>query len=224
MGSATKTVLFRWVVVLLAMFFSAQMFFIIDYSLFGWQFRYLTIWGLTLSLISGIWMLQLSRGATSTRPDALVAMTFVINGLVVFLYWRIYFQDPALVNGGNEIVWYREYYVHLMGPVLQWIDALFIYGAFRRLVRPLIATFAAVTAYTAWIEIFLRNFSSRPEGSITSGLPYPFLNDMTFFSNPDLPAAMTRFGFYINTFVLTLVFFITGLVLAWVIRRARGQK
>lgn len=219
MSTITKSELYRWIVVVLAIFFSAQMFFINDYSLFGWQFRYLTIWGLTLSLISGIWMLQLSRGATTTRPDALVATTFVINGIVVFLYWRLYFQDPGLVNGGGEIIWYREYYVHLMGPVFQWIDALFLFGAFRRVIRPLVATYLTVTLYTLWIELFLRTFSSRPQGTVASGLPYPFLNDMLFMSDPD--GDQTRLGFYISTFVLTAVFFAAGYVMAWTIRRMR---
>jgi hypothetical protein len=52
----------------------------------------------------------------------------VLNAMVVFLYWRLYFEDSSLVNGGNPPVWHQEYYLHLAGPILQWIDAVFILG------------------------------------------------------------------------------------------------
>ena len=55
--------------------------------------------------------------------------------MVVFLYWRLYSIDPALVNGDNTPVWFQEYYLHLIGPAIILIEALFISRAFDQMLR-----------------------------------------------------------------------------------------
>ena len=35
-----------------------------------------------------------------------------------------------------------------------------------------------IAAYVAWAELFVQRFNERPIGNVTSGLPYPFLNNM----------------------------------------------
>jgi len=37
---------------------------------------------------------------------------------------------------------------------------------------------AIVLLYVVWAEVFVHKFNARPSGSVTSGLPYPFLNSM----------------------------------------------
>jgi len=69
---------------------------------FGWQFRYLTIWALTMSLIAAAMMLTRTYGGADRRGAGFVSVTAVVNAIVVASYWRLYFQDPALVNGDNR--------------------------------------------------------------------------------------------------------------------------
>lgn len=178
---------------------------------FGWNWRFLTVWGQTLSFVVAAIMLARTYGLTAAQPDTLVSVTVVTNLLVVFLYWQLYFTDPALVNGDGEgSVWWREYYVHLMGPVFQWIDAFLIFGCFRRMPRIIPASIAIMLTYVAWIELALRPLSGKPMGKITSGLPYPFLNDMIV---PE------RVIFYSTTILTALVFMAICWLLALMLRR-----
>ncbi|SFP90047.1 hypothetical protein [Tranquillimonas alkanivorans] len=175
---------------------------------FGWQFRYLTIWALTLSLISAAAMLRHSLGRGGP-PYALAAVTAVVNGLVVLSYWRLYFTDPSLVNSAG-IAWWQEYYLHLVGPVLQWIDALVLFGAFRKPWRTLGWLVTLILAYVGWIELAVQPRLDWPQGSVTSGLPYPFLNDMAFDA---------RLGFYAATGLSGLVLLAAGTGATWARRR-----
>ena len=76
---------------------------------FGMQFRYLTIWGLSFAVIAHylLWR-DRSKGHRPSYP-AFITGTAVLNIMVVFLYWRLYFIDPKLVNGDNTPVWFQEY-------------------------------------------------------------------------------------------------------------------
>ena len=145
----------------------------------GWSWRFLTNWGQALSLVVAALMVGRSFGLTRRWPDTLVSVTVVVNLMVVVLYWQLYFDDPALVNvDGEPPVWWREYYLHLMGPILQWIDAFLIFGCFRRPIRVFGGMAGFIVLYSLWLELILRPFSSTPIGTVTNGLPYPFLNDM----------------------------------------------
>ena len=46
--------------------------------------------------------------------------------MVVILYWKLFFEDPMSVNN-RPPVWHQEYYLHAVGPLLQWIDALVVF-------------------------------------------------------------------------------------------------
>lgn len=189
--------IFRWIVFALAAFYCLRQFvFTADYSAPGGPFRYLTHWALLLSFASASRMLAVTEGRSDRDWGMLVGVTAVTNAMVVFLYWRLFLEDPALVNNGTP-VWYTEYYLHLLGPILQWIDALFVYGAFRHLRQSFAGLTGVVGGYIAWMELFVGPFNERPIGSVTSGLPYPFLNSME-------PSA--RAGFYVTTSVTVLVF------------------
>lgn len=191
---------FRVIVLILAAFYFADRFRVEEFgnmAEFGWQFRYLTIWGLTGSLIAAMLMLIPSWGAPGPKGAIFVSVVAVINMIVVVSYWRLYFQDPTLVMGGNEIVAYREYYLHVLGPVLQWIDVLWIKRAFRGPVRVAAWLGALVVAYLLWAELVVQPLNAEPVGTVANGLPYPFLNDMVFTE---------RLVFYGATWVSGLVF------------------
>lgn len=190
---------YRWGVLLLAAFYFIDRFSVETYDLtnFGWQFRYLTIWALTLSLVAGAMMLTPALGSPDKRGAIFVSVTATVNMIVVVSYWRLYFDDPALVNGGKAIVAYREYYLHLVGPVLQWIDVLFIKRAFRNPLRTVAWLFVLVLVYVAWTEAVIAPLNATPVGEVTDGLPYPFLNDM---------ALRARMSFYAATFASGVVF------------------
>ncbi len=194
---------YRWVVFLLALgYWLYQFQDILDPGVgFGWQFRFLTIWALTASLLSAFAVLRLSLGRTDHRPETLAGVAAVMNVIVVYLYWKLYFENPANVNGNGPIVWWQEYYLHVVGPVLQWIDAFFLLGTFRRVPPIIVGLLVVVLAYVGWAEVIVHPANARPVGSVTSGLPYPFLNNMRF------PA---RAVFYAGTGALCLIVVAVG--------------
>ncbi|WP_238547925.1 androgen-induced gene 1 family protein [Meridianimarinicoccus roseus] len=191
---------YRWLVLLLAAAFFVDRALTEDFtdlSDFGWQFRYLTIWALTGSLVAAALMLTPRFGAPDARGAVFVSVVAVLNMIVVVSYWRLYFDDPALVNGENAIVPLREYYLHLAGPLLQWIDVLSIKRGFRRMGAVALWLGVLVLAYLGWAELIVAPLNDGPVGTVTAGLPYPFLNDMGLGA---------RLGFYGATWASGLVF------------------
>ncbi|MGS4946954.1 hypothetical protein ACVDG3_15865 [Meridianimarinicoccus sp. RP-17] len=191
---------YRWIVLLLAIVFfidRATVEDFADWSDFGWQFRYLTIWALTGSLVAAAMMLTRRFGQRDGRGAVFVSVVAVMNMIVVVSYWRLYFDDPTLVNGDNDIVPAREYYLHLAGPLLQWIDVLAIKRGFRRVLAVALWLGVAVLAYLGWSEFVVAPLNDEPVGTVTAGLPYPFLNNMP-------PTA--RLAFYGATWASGLVF------------------
>ncbi|MBZ0128578.1 MAG: androgen-induced gene 1 family protein [Rhodobacteraceae bacterium] len=204
---------YRWVVFLLALGFWFYQFSQTSLDHFGWQFRFLTIWGLTAALITSWLMLRLSLGRSERQFNAIVSATAVLEVMVVFLYWKLWFTDPALVNSDGPNPWYQEYYLHALGPALMLFDAFFILGAFHSLWRTCLIVLAIFVGYTVWVEVLVAPLNSFPEGSATHGLPYPFLNDM---------AMDQRLVFYGTTIGTGLALMLIGWVLAQIIARLRG--
>lgn len=210
MEQTTPIKAFRWVVLITAIFY------LIDTCVRsswdpGGPFRYLTIWGLVLSIFVAYRMLLISLGKSDKRFDPIVSATVVVNAMVVFLYWRLYFDDPASVTRNGELgAWWREFYMHGFGPLLMWIDALFINRAFRRFWPAAVALLTTVAGYLTWTEIFVRPLNDSPVGSVTTGLPYPFLNNLVFAD---------RAVFYATNLVVALVLLVVFAGLARLIRR-----
>jgi len=179
---------------------------------FGMQFRYLTIWGLSFAVIAHylLWR-DRSKGQHPSYP-AFITGTAVLNIMVVFLYWRLYFIDPSLVNGDNTPVWFQEYYLHLVGPAIIIIDAIFVARSFYQPLRGALATLTICLAYIAWAEILVGPLNNSPIGRVTSGLPYPFLNDMDIAG---------RTQFYCTTLATAIVFYSVCYGIAWMMRRFR---
>ncbi len=201
---------YRWAVFLLAGFYLVWMVLIdADYSRVGGPFRFLTIWSLLLSFFVASRMMALVEHRSDNDWPALVAVTAVLNFMVVFLYWRLFLADPDSVTGagGPPEAWV-QYYIHGLGPALQWGDKLFIHRRVRDFRRALSLLLVIVAAYILWVELLVRPLNDRPLGEVTSGLPYPFLNDLVFAG---------RAAFYGQTgvsavLVLLLVFWLARLV------------
>ena len=202
----TKT-RFAQIAFFLALGYWIYQFFRADLSLFGIHFRLMTYWGLSLAVavhfLNWRGRAREARGrgreySAPSRHHGFTTMAVVVNLLVVFLYWRLYFIDPKLVNGDGIPVWHQEYYLHLVGPCLLVIDGVWLARAFRQIWRGVATTIGICIIYTIWVEGVVRPLNTSPQGSVTTGLPYPFLNDMAFDE---------RLIFYAQTMLTALMFY-----------------
>jgi hypothetical protein len=159
-------------------------------------------------------MLRLTLGHKQQMWDSLVSATAVLNMIVVFLYWKLYFEDPTNIYPDGPLNWHLEYYLHAIGPILMWFDAFCIFRAFRKTFPAVWAMLAIFFGYIAWIELLVARFNATPVGNFANGLPYPFLNDMT---------GGARGVFYAGTLITALVLFAASLVVMKACRRV-GQS
>ena len=209
--TSKPVLIYRWIVFLLAAGYCLRTLFLGDFSEFGGPFRYLTIWALFLSFFAASRMMSLVEGRSEKRWDGFVAMTSVVNFMVVFLYWRLFLDDPASVTRDGELgQFYLELYLHGLGPLLQWIDAIFIHRSFRKLGAAAAWLVGVVAVYLTWGETLVSWNNDSPVGTVTTGIPYPFLNSM------ELPERLTFYGVNIATALVLLLVF-AGI--AWVVRR-----
>ncbi len=203
---------YRWGVFLLAGFYLVWMLLIdADYTAPGGPFRFLTIWALLLSFLTASRMMAIVEHRSDNDWPALVAVTATLNFMVVFLYWRLFLNDPDSVTGagGTPDAWI-QYYIHALGPALQWGDMLFIHRNVRRFRLALGALMTFVATYVLWVELVVQRLNERPMGTVTSGLPYPFLNDLELTG---------RAAFYGQTAVSALVVLLAVFGLARLVRR-----
>ena len=206
-----KTLIFRSVVTAVAVFYCLRFIFLGDFEHFAGPFRYLTIWGLFLATFAHSRTLLISLGRSEKRWDGFIGAAAIVNAMVVILYWRLYFADPMSVtsDGALGAPW-LEYYLHGVGPLLLWIDALFLHRGFRRLVASALWLLGIIAAYVAWAELVVQRFATFPTGTVTSGLPYRFLNNLEFDG---------RANFYVTNFIVAVVLLVIFACVAWVIRR-----
>ena len=197
---------FRGLCFAVAIFYWFYQFYVANYKGFGLQFRYLTIWGLTGNVIVTGMLFRSTFYQQKENHFAIVSAVCVLNALVVFLYWRLYFIDPKLVNYSVRIVWFQEYYLHLLGPLLLFMDSILLNRSFRQFNSGIILALLISVSYVGWTEIVIGPLNNSPVGSKAAGLPYPFLNDMVLYD---------RLEFYVIS-ILTGVFFY---VLFWLIDR-----
>ena len=213
--SRTRLVLqYRWFVFIVALGYWLYLFTTTSFDTFGWQFRFLTVWGLTFNLLVAWFMLRLTLGYKQQMWDPLVSATAVLNMIVVFLYWKLYFEDPTNIYPDGPLNWYLEYYLHAIGPILMWFDAFCIFKAFRKIFPTVWTMLAIFFGYIAWIELLVARFNTTPVGNFANGLPYPFLNDMT---------GSARGVFYGGTLITALVLLAASLVIMKACRRV-GQS
>ena len=196
---------YRLVCLLLSVGYFVYQFTAANYENFGIQFRYLTIWGLTGAMVSSYLLYRSKRNNLPETYRAFVSAVAVLNAMVVFLYWKLYFINPSLVNYSGSIVWFQEYYLHALGPLLIIFDALFFNRSFLQIRNGALTIVGMCLLYVLWTEALTAPLNSIPEGSVTSGLPYPFLNNMVFTERLSFYATttLTGLGFYFLGWFLT---------------------
>ena len=199
---------FRFVCLLFSMAYFIYQFTVANYDNFGIHFRYLTIWGLTGALIATLLLYNSKRNGKPEGYFAFVSAVAVLNAMVVFLYWKLYFVDPNLVNYSGSIVWYQEYYLHLIGPLLLIVDSLFFNDSFRQFHKGFLTAIGLCLLYIFWTEIITAPLNNSPEGSANKGFPYPFLNNMRLHD---------RILFYATTILTALAFYSAG----WIITKIK---
>ena len=208
--------IFRWTAFLLAAGYCVRMLIFGGWEAFAGPFRFLTVWALFCSYFAFGRMMAIEEERSEKRWDGFVCMTAVINTMVVFLYWRLYFADPTSVTQNGELgVWWKEYYLHLLGPMLQWIDALFLHRAFRRLRASAVLLIGVILSYVGWTELLVGPMNASPVGSVTSGLPYRFLNNLDLLG---------RGTFYASNLIIALVVLAGFAAAGWLIRRLLPQE
>jgi hypothetical protein len=199
---------------ILALGFFLYQFVNTNYDRFGIHFRFLTFWALTGALvISGLLLIKRVRG-TLENYHALSSTVAVLNAVVVFLYWKMFFIDPSLVNI-EPLPWYQEYYLHIVGPSLIIIDALIINKSFTRHKQALSGIVLICVIYILWIEYVVSPLNLSPVGEITRGLPYPFLNNLS---------SMQRSMFYGSTILTAISFYMVGWFIAFIYTRIQKRK
>ena len=204
-------VIYRWIVFLLAAGYCIRTLVFSGFEDFGGPFRFLTTWALFLSFFAASRMMALVEGRSEKRWDGFVSMVAVVNTMVVFLYWRLYFADPTSVTRDGQLgAWHLELYLHLFGPLLQVIDALFIHRAFRRLGAGVAWVLGVLVVYLGWAELAVAPLNDSPAGRVTSGLPYPFLNNL------ELADRLVFYGTNVAVGLLVLGLYAA---LAWGVRR-----
>ena len=203
--------IFRWAAFLLAGGYCIRTLIFGGWDAFGGPFRFLTIWALFASFFAFSRMMAIEEGRSDKRWDGFVCMTAVINTMVVFLYWRLYFADPMSVTTDGELgAWHLEMYLHLFGPLLQVIDTIFVHRSYRRLKVAFAWLIGVIAVYVLWAEFVVQPMNDSPAGTVTSGLPYPFLNNLELAD---------RMGFYITNAVVGIVLLLLYAGIAWGFRR-----
>jgi hypothetical protein len=203
--------IFRWIAFLLAAGYCIRTMVFGGWDAFGGPFRFLTIWALFASFFAFSRMMAIEEGRSDKRWDGFVCMTAVINTMVVFLYWRLYFADPNSVTTDGQLgAWHLEMYLHLFGPLLQVIDTIFVHRSYRRLGAAFAWLMGVIAVYVVWAELIVQPLNDSPRGTVTSGLPYPFLNSL------ELPE---RAVFYGTNFATAIVLLLIYAGIAWGFRR-----
>jgi hypothetical protein len=203
--------IFRWTAFLLAAGYCIRTMIFGGWDAFGGPFRFLTIWALFASFLAFSRMMAIEEGRSEKRWDGFVCMTAVINTMVVFLYWRLYFADPMSVTMDGELgAWHLEMYLHLFGPLLQVVDTIFIHRSYRRLGVAFAWYIGVIATYVFWAELVVQPMNDSPAGTVTSGLPYPFLNNLELAD---------RMGFYITNVTVGVVLLLIYATMAWGARR-----
>ncbi len=209
--SMNTRLIFRWTAFLLAGGYCIRMLIFGGWDEIGGPFRFLTVWALFCSFFAFSRMMAIEEGRSDRRWDGFVCMTAVINTMVVFLYWRLFFADPTSVTPDGELAaWHLEIYLHLVGPLLQVVDTIFIHRSYRRLGAALAWLFGVIGFYVLLAELVFQSLNTSPSGTVTSGLPYPFLNNLELAD---------RVVFYGSNFATGVVLLLFYAAIAWGFRR-----
>lgn len=209
--SINPRLIFRWTAFLLAGGYCIRMLIFGGWDAFGGPFRFLTVWALFCSFFAFSRMMAIEEGRSERRWDGFVCMTAVINTMVVVLYWRLYFADPTSVTPDGELAaWHLEIYLHMVGPLLQVIDTIFVHRSYRKLGPAFAWLIGVIAVYVLWAELVVQTFNTRPAGTVTSGLPYRFLNSLD---------VADRANFYATNLAVGASLLLVYASIAWAFRR-----
>lgn len=195
-------------VLLLAIGFWAHQFALQDLADFGWQFRYLSIWALTVAVMASAAAALSPADPEAGSADTIVLLAAALSAMQAVCYWVLRAGDPVgVATEGIVDVSARSLYLHAVMPVLLWIEAIFLTRATRGTLGAAAWLLVVLAAYVLWIEAAVAPLNPVPAGDVRTGLPYPFLNDMT---------QGARAAVYLRAMVL-------GLAMLAVVRLAAGR-
>ena len=119
-----------------------------------------------------------------------MSLSFIKNILVILKYTISHKTSRCdeLACFQNQIIFFCNLFV-------------FINNSFKQIWRGLAVILGICVLYILWSELVTGPLNRTPEGRVTQGLPYPFLNDMTI---------KERIIFYATTMVTGLVFYFSG--------------
>ncbi len=177
-------VLFRVTCLAFSFFFVVDMFFLSGSKFFieagfGKQYRYFTLWSLLANFMAVLFLNLSLRFTFFDQTKPFIAISSMMGLFTIILYWGLFFIDPNLVNYADErLDFFREIYLHFVGPALLFFDAFILKKAFTHFKKIIPYAFIINFGYFGWLELFVEPNSDFPVGKITAGLPYPFMNDM----------------------------------------------
>jgi hypothetical protein len=100
--------------------------------------------------------------------------------------------------------------LHLFGPLLLVVDTIFIHRSYRRLGPAFAWLMGVIVTYVLCAELVVQPMNDSPAGTVTSGLPYPFLNNLELAD---------RMGFYITNVTVGVVLLLIYASIAWAFKR-----
>ena len=182
--------LYRAVCFLFTSIFFADIFFLSGSYIFldagfGKQFKFFTLWSFLANFFVFSILFLRMIGFRIKIPDPLVAISTMMGIFTIILYWGLFFIDPNLVNYTDQCNYtvqrlnlFREYYLHLIGPLLLILEGFLFTRAFKNFLNITLCAAVINFGYFSWIELVVARFNECPKGTITNGLPYPFMNEM----------------------------------------------
>ena len=177
-------VLFRVTCLAFSFFFVLDMFFLFGSKFFieagfGKQFRYFTLWSLLANFMALLFLSLSMKLMIFDKTKPFIAISSMMGLFTIVLYWGLFFINPNLVNYADErLDFFREVYLHFLGPALLFFDALILKKAFTHFKKIIPYAFIINFGYFTWLELLVGPNSNFPVGKVTSGLPYPFMNNM----------------------------------------------
>ncbi len=160
---------------------------------FGGVYRFYSDWGFTACLFSAFFIFFPKRHELSLSIISSMASLYTVLFVILF------FVDPGgilvapigMMSDGISTGAFITLTIHSVVPVLQVANTLFLANSFQRL-RPIIYAMLLIEViYILWIELLVAPLNNSPIGSITTGLPYPLLNNLPLIERIEVYGIIT---------------------------------
>ncbi len=144
---------------------------------FGGAYRFWSDWGFAACVLSCYWMLSSTK-----RKKHAIGISVISAASVSYagLYWVFFLGAPG--SGALPVSFepVTTAIIHSVVPLLQIINTIFFVNSFQRL-KPIMYRILVLTiAYVIWLIVLVAPLNDTPSGTVTSGYPYPFLNNLSF--------------------------------------------